>query len=214
MIFIRKCRDYSLCREVHLLLIHRWKQWTHPQGGCEELVRPITKVLDKSIEPWVTNAFTKKVQQGSFAVTNKYLEEYIQEYYNRSPLGSVSSSWIDEQWTSIKKNNGSVQHLDWMSQDIKDVFKTAFEIDQRWLIEFAGDRSPLVDQGQSLNIFIPGNSHVQLISDLHILAWKKKIKSLYYLRSSTTQTASTSSTERQTINTEVDLMSDTCLGCT
>lgn len=185
-------------------------------------------VTSSGIEPWVTNAFTKKVQQGSFAVTNKYLEDYIRDFAYKLgvdglPMSTASGLpmmhihrvlWIDEQWASIKKNHGSVQHLDWMPQDIKDVFKTAFEIDQRWLIEFAGDRSPLVDQGQSLNIFIPGNSHVQLIADLHILAWKKKIKSLYYLRSSTTQTASTSSVERQVINTEVDLMSDTCLGCT
>jgi len=168
-------------------------------------------VTSSGIEPWVTNAFTKKVQQGSFAITNKYLDSYIAKH--QWSVG-YEQSWYDEQWTSIKKNNGSVQHLEWMPQDIKDVFKTAFEIDQRWLLELAGDRSPLVDQGQSLNLFIPGNSHVQLISDLHILAWKKKIKSLYYLRSSTTQTASTSSTERQTIKTEVDLMSDTCLGCT
>jgi len=168
-------------------------------------------VTSSGIEPWVTNAFTKKVQQGSFAITNKYLDSYIAKH--QWSVG-YEQSWYDEQWTSIKKNNGSVQHLDWMPQNIKDVFKTAFEIDQRWLLELAGDRSPLIDQGQSLNLFVPGNSHVQLISDLHILAWKKKIKSLYYLRSSTTQTASTSSTERQTIKTEVDLMSDTCLGCT
>jgi len=178
-------------------------------------------VTSSGVEPWVTNAFTKKVQQGSFAITNKYLEQYIFDYsFNPYPLkaggypNDEGLAWINEQWTSIKKNSGSVQHLAWMPQDIKDVFKTAFEIDQRWLLELAGDRSPLVDQGQSLNLFVPGNSHVQLISDLHILAWKKKIKSLYYLRSSTTQTASTSSTERQTIKTEVDLMSDTCLGCT
>lgn len=178
-------------------------------------------VTSSGIEPWVTNAFTKKVQQGSFAITNKYLEHYVKRHffdvmrnYDNPPSIQEGVIWESQQWDSIKKNGGSVQHLDWMPQDIKDVFKTAFEIDQRWLLELAGDRSPLIDQGQSLNLFVPGNSHVQYISDLHILAWKKKIKSLYYLRSSTTQTASTSSTERQTINTEVDLMSDTCLGCT
>jgi ribonucleoside-diphosphate reductase alpha chain len=102
-----------------------------------------------------------------------------------------------------------------MSQDIKDVFKTAFELDQRWLLELAGDRSPLVDQGQSLNIFIPAGSSVQYISDLHILAWKKKIKSLYYVRSTAGVSASTASGERKQIqHKEIDMMSDTCLGCT
>lgn len=209
MISIRKCRDYSLCREVHLLLIHRWKQWTHPQGGCEELVRPITKVLDKSVEPWVTNAFTKKVQQGSFAVTNKFLDVWLDSYILPPEMHTK-----DLVWASIKKHDGSVQHLEWMPQNIKDVFKTAFEIDQRWVIELAGDRQPFVDQAQSINLFIPGGSNVQYIADLHVLAWIKRLKSLYYLRSSAVNKASTASNERKTIPTQEDLMSDACVGCT
>jgi len=179
-------------------------------------------VTSSGIEPWVTNAFTKKVKQGSFAIKNKYLEKYIYDYsFNPYPLkargypNNEGLTWINDQWDSIKKNNGSVQHLDWMPQDIKDVFKTAFEIDQRWLLELAGDRSPLIDQGQSLNIFIPAGSSVQYISDLHILAWKKKIKSLYYIRSTAGASASTVSGERKQIqHKEIDMMSDTCLGCT
>jgi ribonucleoside-diphosphate reductase alpha chain len=96
-----------------------------------------------------------------------------------------------------------------MSQNIKDVFKTAFELDQRWLLELAGDRSPLIDQGQSLNIFIPAGSSVQYISDLHILAWKKKIKSLYYVRSTAGTSASTISGERKQIQIEPE----ECLAC-
>jgi ribonucleoside-diphosphate reductase alpha chain len=130
----------------------------------------------------------------------------------------------DEQWASIKKNNGSVQHLDWMDQNTKDVFKTAFEIDQRYVIELAGDRQPFIDQAQSLNLFVPGDSHVQYISDLHILAWKKKVKSLYYLRSTAVNRASTSSGERKTImnvsviaenpqEAQAAMMEDTCLSC-
>ncbi|MFA7029641.1 MAG: hypothetical protein WC179_05165 [Candidatus Cloacimonadaceae bacterium] len=178
-------------------------------------------VTSSGIEPWVTNAFTKKVKQGSFAIKNKYLENYIKGYFfdvmrnwDNPPSIQEGVVWESQQWNSIKKNNGSVQHLDWMPQEIKDVFKTAFELDQRYLLEFAGDRSPLIDQGQSLNIFIPAGSSVQYISDLHILAWKKKIKSLYYIRSSAGVSASTSSNERKQINIkEVDMMSDTCLGC-
>lgn len=186
-------------------------------------------VTSSGIEPWVTNTFTKKVKQGSFPIVNKYLIKYINAFasawdddfggnvHANGVVRQASSkeAWIQEQLDSIKKNSGSVQHLDWMPQDIKDVFKTAFEIDQRYLLEFAGDRSPLIDQGQSLNLFIPAGSSVQYISDLHILAWKKKIKSLYYVRSTAGASASTVSSERKQINTkEVDMMSDTCLGCT
>jgi ribonucleoside-diphosphate reductase alpha chain len=174
-------------------------------------------VTSSGIEPWVTNAFTKKVKQGSFAIKNKYLEKVIEANagFLATPDDRYEHVWIEQQWDSIKKNGGSVQHLDWMSQDIKDVFKTAFELDQRWLLELAGDRSPLVDQGQSLNIFIPAGSSVQYISDLHILAWKKKIKSLYYVRSTAGVSASTASGERKQIqHKEIDMMSDTCLGCT
>jgi ribonucleoside-diphosphate reductase alpha chain len=171
-------------------------------------------VTSSGIEPWVTNAFTKKVKQGSFAIKNKYLEQYISDFFNEAGEG-YPSAWESQQWDSIKKNSGSVQHLDWMPQNIKDVFKTAFELDQRWLLEFAGDRSALIDQGQSLNIFIPAGSSVQFISDLHILAWRKKIKSLYYVRSTAGVSASTASGERKQIqHKEIDMMSDTCLGCT
>lgn len=172
------------------------------------------------IEPWVTNAFTKKLKQGSFPVRNKFLAKFISDYAKRHGLTAVSmdsSDWIAAQWASIMKYNGSVQHLDWMDDWTKDVFKTAFEMDQAWLIEFAGDRAPLIDQGQSLNLFIPGGSHVQTISDIHILAWKRGVKTLYYLRSSAVNRGNTSSNERKHIQPQEvsmeTLTSDTCIGC-
>jgi ribonucleoside-diphosphate reductase alpha chain len=172
----------------------------------------LCNLTSSGIEPWITNAFSKKLKQGTFAVQNKYLKDIIREYADENDL---DSHWIDEQWVSIKKYDGSVQHLEWMNQNDKDVFKTAFEIDQRWVIEHAGDRSGFIDQGQSVNLFIPGNSHVQFISDLHILAWKKGLKSLYYLRSTNPNKASTGSAERKTIGTDTSaMMEDTCLACT
>lgn len=169
-------------------------------------------VTSSGIEPWVTNTFTKKVKQGSFAIKNKYLEKYLNAI-NAIPTeyihGETVQEWRIKQWSSIKKNNGSVQHLEWMPQDIKDVFKTAFELDQRWLVELAGDRQKYIDQAQSINLFIPAGSNVQFISDIHILAWKKKVKSLYYIRSSAGITASTSSSERKQINIEPE----ECLAC-
>lgn len=173
-------------------------------------ISSLCNVASSGVEPWVTNAFTKKVQQGSFAVTNKFLAVVIDQEAGKG----YPTNWASEQWTSIKKHEGSVQHLDWMPQEIKDVFKTAFEIDQRWVIELAGDRQPFIDQAQSLNLFIPGGSKVQYIADLHVLAWRKRLKSLYYLRSSAVNSASTASNDRKTIQTQEDLMSDACVGCT
>jgi len=175
-------------------------------------ISSLCNVTSSGIEPWVTNAFTKKVKQGSFPIVNKYLDEIIKDETEAWQYPDVVYADI---WASIKKNNGSVQHLDWMSQEIRDVFKTAFEIDQKYVVEMAGDRSPLIDQGQSVNLFIPGESHVQYISDIHILAWKRKVKSLYYLRSTAVNRASTESTERKLIEQEgPDLMEDSCIGCT
>lgn len=177
-------------------------------------ISSLCNVTSSGIEPWVTNAFTKKVNQGSFPVTNKYLAKVINDH-SLTDVGMSADMWIAEQWKSIKKAQGSVQHLEWMDQDTKDVFKTAFEIDQRWVIDHAADRQPYICQSQSLNLFIAGNSRVQYVSDLHIRAWHKGVKSLYYLRSSTVNRASTDSGVRQTIESkEVDLMSDTCLSCT
>jgi len=174
-------------------------------------ISSLCNVTSSGIEPWITNAFTKKVKQGSFAIKNKYLDNVISDYYikNQYNLPSPISLWTEEQWSSIKKNNGSVQHLEWMDEYTKSVFKTAFEIDQRWIIELASDRQPFIDQAQSINLFIPGGSHVQLISDLHILAWKKRIKSLYYLRSTAVNRASTASNDRKQIEVEPD----ECLAC-
>ncbi len=178
-------------------------------------ISSLCNVTSSGIEPWITNSFVKKVNQGSFNITNKYLDKVIREtYHDLFGIPEQAEEWIELQWRSIKKENGSVQHLEWMDDDTKAVFKTAFEIDQKWVVEFAGDRSPFIDQAQSMNLFIPGESHVQYISDLHILAWRRKVKSLYYLRSTAANRASTGLKERQTIDTkEVDMMSDTCQSC-
>ena len=164
----------------------------------------LCNLSSSGIEPWQSNAFTKKLKQGSFPVTNKFLSATISNY---ALANSLPQDWIDEQWQSIKKHQGSVQHLDWLDIYSKDVFKTAFEIDQRWIIEHAAARNEFIDQGQSLNLFIYGNSHVQDISDLHIYAWQRGLKSLYYLRSTNPTRASTSSIDRQTIKYEE------CLSC-
>ena len=137
------------------------------------------------IEPNVANAFTHKTLSGSFSVRNRYLEKTLEQYGKND----------DETWSSITTNGGSVQHLDFLTDDEKAVFKTAFEIDQRWLIELAADRTPFICQAQSLNIFLPANVHKRDLHQIHLLAWKKGVKSLYYCRSLSIQRAETVSTK-------------------
>jgi len=185
-------------------------------------ISSLCNVTSSGIEPIITNSYTKKVKQGSFPIKNKYLGRAVNDYYDKEiydkalPHTTVPEKqyWIDGQWASIQKHEGSVQHLEWMDDYTKDVFKTAFEIDQRHVIQQASDRQEFIDQGQSVNLFIPANSNVQTISDLHILAWKKNLKSLYYLRSTAGSRASTSSDGRKKIETkEADLLSDSCPSC-
>lgn len=125
------------------------------------------------IEPNNANAYTHKTLSGSFSVKNKYLAQVL-ESYNKN---------TEEIWSSIFTNEGSIQHLDFLSEHEKLVFKTAFEIDQRWLIEHAADRTPFICQSQSLNIFLPANVHKGYLHGIHWQAWKKGVKSLYYCRS-------------------------------
>ena len=131
------------------------------------------------IEPYAANSFTQKTLSGSFTVRNKNLEKLLEEKgFN-----------TEQVWSSISTHEGSVQHLTFLSDLEKDVYKTAYEIDQRWLIELAGDRTPFISQAQSLNIFLPGNCSKALLHNLHYSAWKQGVKSLYYCRSTSIQRA-------------------------
>jgi ribonucleoside-diphosphate reductase alpha chain len=134
------------------------------------------------IEPMAANAFTHKTLSGSFSVRNKHLESLLEEKGRND----------EETWIAITLNEGSVQQLDFLSEEEKDVFKTAFELDQRWLIEHAADRAPFVCQSQSLNLFLPADLHKRDLHQLHFQAWKKGVKSLYYCRSKSIQRAESS----------------------
>ena len=131
------------------------------------------------IEPIAANSYTHKTLSGSFNVRNKYLRKILQKYNQDT----------NDVWSSITTNQGSVDHLDFLSQDEKDVFKTAFEIDQRWLIDHSADRTPYISQAQSLNVFIPADIHKKELHQIHYQAWKKGLKSLYYCRSKSIQRA-------------------------
>ncbi|WP_417462378.1 ribonucleoside-diphosphate reductase subunit alpha [Kordiimonas sp.] len=125
------------------------------------------------IEPIAANSYNQKTLSGNFIVHNRALRRLLEEKGQNT----------DDIWTSITINEGSVQHLDFLSQDEKDVFKTAFELDQRWVVELAADRACYISQAQSVNIFLPANVHKRDLHQIHFQAWKKGLKSLYYCRS-------------------------------
>jgi ribonucleoside-diphosphate reductase alpha chain len=131
------------------------------------------------IEPIPANIYTHKTLSGSFAVKNSYLEKVLAD----------KGANTDATWTSILANEGSVQHLDILDEHEKAVFKTAFEIDQRWIVELAADRTPLICQSQSLNVFLPGDVDKWDLHMLHFRAWELGVKSLYYCRSKSVQRA-------------------------
>jgi ribonucleoside-diphosphate reductase alpha chain len=131
------------------------------------------------IEPIPANIYTHKTLSGSFAVRNPYLEKLLEEKGQNT----------DAVWNAILENEGSVAGLDFLTQDEKDVFKTAFEIDQRWIIDLAADRTPEICQSQSLNLFLAGDTDKWDLHMLHWSAWERGVKSLYYLRSKSVQRA-------------------------
>lgn len=150
------------------------------------------------IEPFRANIFTQKTLSGSFTVKNKYLDEVIKDRCKET--GEEPQSL----WMSVIENGGSVQHFDWMSDYTKDVFKTAIEIDQRYLVDLAADRQQYICQSQSLNLFLPATVDKKYLNQLHMRAWRKGVKTLYYLRSESTQRAAIVSTDDN----------DDCLACT
>jgi ribonucleoside-diphosphate reductase alpha chain len=153
--------------------------------SCKMAIAPTASIsiicggTSACIEPIPANIYTHKTLSGSFSIKNPYLEKLL----------VAKSKNSDAVWNSILEKGGSVQHLDFLTQDEKDCYKTSFEIDQRWILELAGDRTPYIDQAQSLNLFIPADVEKWDLLMLHFRAWELGIKSLYYLRSKSVQRA-------------------------
>ena len=131
------------------------------------------------VEPVAANSYTHKTLSGSYNVKNKYLQEILKKYEKND----------DETWSTITTNQGSVSHLDFLTNHEKDVFKTAFELDQKWIVDLAADRTPYISQAQSINVFLPADIHKKELHQIHFQAWKKGLKSLYYCRSKSIQRA-------------------------
>jgi ribonucleoside-diphosphate reductase alpha chain len=131
------------------------------------------------IEPIAANVFLQKTLSGSFTVRNRHLQQLL----------AAKGQDNDEVWSSITLSKGSVQHLDFLTEQERAVYKTAFELDQRWVIEHAADRAPYICQSQSVNVFLPADIHKRDLHQIHMLAWKRGVKSLYYCRSLSIQRA-------------------------
>ncbi len=132
-----------------------------------------------SIEPWKANAFTSRTRAGSHLSKNKYLEEELEK------IGKNT----EQVWSSIITNGGSVQHLDFLDDHLKEVFKTAIELDQDWVVYLAGSRQNYLCQGQSLNVFFPAGASKGYLHKVHFNAWKYGCKGMYYLRTETSNRA-------------------------
>ena len=167
------------------------------------------------VEPVAANSYTHKTLSGSFNVKNRYLKELLEKHKKNT----------NEVWSSITTNQGSVSHLDFLTDLEKDVFKTAFELDQKWIIELSGDRTPYISQAQSVNLFLPADVHKKELHKIHFDAWKKGLKSLYYCRSKSIQRAENVNDSKSTdilanvynkkekVNQDQDPEYEECLSC-
>ena len=163
------------------------------------------------VEPVAANSYTHKTLSGSYNVRNRYLEKVLEKHGKND----------DETWSSITTNQGSISHLNFLTDLEKNVFKTAFELNQNWIVELGADRTPYVSQAQSINLFLPADVHKRELHQIHFQAWKKGLKSLYYCRSKSIQRAenvnSGSSTDvtknvyRKEVDTDPDY--EECLSC-
>lgn len=185
------CPDDSTCtvRNAHLLAI--------APNASSSIICGNTS---PSIEPFRANAFTQKTKSGSNLHKNKFLKRVLEKHGEDN----------DATWRSIVTNKGSVQHLSFLSEHEKNVFKTAVEINQSWLIEHAADRQQFICQSQSLNLFFPPDVNKKDLHNIHMLAWAKNLKTLYYLRSEAISRADNVSSQAKR---EIIFEQQECLSC-
>lgn len=165
-----------------------------------------------SIEPWKSNAYTHRTRVGSYLVKNPHLEKTLLKYYKELNIKTDKTQWLSEQWKSIILNEGSVQHLEFMNDWDKKVYKTAFELDQRWIVDHASDRQEFICQGQSVNLFFPAGTDKSYVNQVHIRAWQKDMKGLYYLR--TNSGAAAEKVSQKVVQDKIkDFEDSECLSC-
>ena len=160
-------------------------------------ISTLCNLTSPGIDPRVSNIYVAKTNIGSHTIKNKYLEELLEKLEKNT----------EEVWKSINKNQGSVQHLDWMSDEDKDVFKTAHEINPMAIVENVSLMQPNITQGISTNLFLPADINVSTLYNVHMKAWELGLKSLYYVRSQAINRANVSGQDR------IKLEEDSCLSC-
>ena len=163
-----------------------------------------------SIEPIKSNAYTHRTRVGAHLVKNEHLGNVLEEH--RLRLGE-EKEWLDAQWTNIIHHEGSVQQLDYLNSWEKDVYKTAFELDQSWVVEHAAGRQPMICQGQSVNLVFPSGSDKTYVNSVHLKAWKAKLKGLYYLRTNSSSIGEQIGKKVERIKLENFKEEDECLSC-
>lgn len=167
-----------------------------------------------SIEPYKANIYTHKTRAGTKLIKNKHLDKLFHEAYTEHGTGADEGHWVEQQWKAVLDSDGSVQGLDWMDEYQKSVFKTATEIDQRWVIDHARDRQTFICQGQSVNLFFPYGVDKSYVHHVHRRAFSQEgtgvpLKGLYYLR-----TNAPTSTEQVGLRVERDALKDyDCIAC-
>jgi ribonucleoside-diphosphate reductase alpha chain len=164
-----------------------------------------------SIEPYKANVYRQDTLSGAYTNRNRYLDKIIKAHCEQT------GDDYDDVWRDILANEGSVQHIKWMDQNTKDVFKTALEIDQMWIIDHAAKRQEFIDQGQSVNTFFAPDVNVKYLHAVHFMAWKQGLKGLYYCRSEKLGKASKLSTKVQREKIEdmnmISLIDNSCSSC-
>lgn len=180
---------------------------------CTVAIAPTSSIsvicgeVSPGIDPIIANAYTHRNSVGTTIIKNPSLVTFINEY---SKENNKDASWEEAQWKIILDDAGSVANLEWMKEWDKDVFKTAFELDQSWIIEHAGKRQEFIDQGQSINLFFDADVDKRKLYKVHMEAWKKGCKSLYYCRSKVTNRASLKEQKREMIDVS---KYEECLSC-
>lgn len=163
-----------------------------------------------SIEPYAANSYRQDTLSGSYTTKNKFLDSLV---LKEAQKHTEDENWYDDTWSSITAHQGSVQHLDWLTDYDKAVFKTAREIPQAWVVEHAADRQQFIDQGQSVNLFFHPTVSRRHLHQVHMLAWKRKLKGLYYCRSSKLNTAEKVGERIERVRIEEEINFNSCIAC-
>lgn len=169
--------------------------------------------VSPSVEPMRSNAFTQSSRAGSHLIKNPYLDVVIRKYIPKDLEGEAAEKWVEAQWQRVILDKGSVKTLEFLDEYEKDVFKTAFELDQRWVVTHAADRQPNICQGQSINLYFPFGAQRKYVNKVHLMAYTSGLKGLYYLRTDAGFTGDQVSVKLERVALKDFKTEEDCLAC-